>query len=66
MCNLHHKIVDPRILRNKTDRARRASISLEEREEIKTKRRDESYQIKKGQHTLHEPKSGDTTSLIGW
>ena len=59
-CGSRPEVVNPIILRNQRDRARRASMPPEKREEMNKKRR-ESYQIKKGQPKLLKPKNGDTT-----
>jgi hypothetical protein len=55
--------IDPRLLRNERDRARRASMPSNKREEINRKRR-ESYQRKKEQHMLSEPNNGGTTYIL--
>jgi hypothetical protein len=49
------EVVNPIILRNQRDRARRASMLPEKREEM-NKKCCESYQIKKGQPKLLEQK----------
>jgi len=59
-CGWRLEVVNPIIHRNQRDRARRASMPHEKREEMNKKRR-ESYQIKKGQPKLLKPKNGDTT-----
>jgi hypothetical protein len=54
-CGSRLEVVNPIILRNQRDRAHRASMPPEKREEMNKKRR-ESYQTKKGQPKLLEPK----------
>jgi hypothetical protein len=57
------EVIDPRLLRNERDRARRASMPSNKREEINKKRR-ESYQRKKEQPMLSEPNNGGTTCIF--
>jgi hypothetical protein len=56
------EVIDPRLLRNERDRARRASMPTNKREEINRKRR-ESDQRKKEQPML-EPNNGGTTYIL--
>jgi hypothetical protein len=57
------EVMDPRIHRNQRDRARRASMPSDKREEINRKRR-EYYQRKKEQPMLAEPNNGGITYIL--
>jgi hypothetical protein len=57
------EVIDPRLLRNERDRARRASIPSNKREEINRKHH-ELYQRKKEQPMLFEPNNGGTTCIF--
>ena len=57
------EVMDPRLLRDERDRARRALMPSDKREEINKKRR-EPYKRKKEQPMLSEPNNGGTTNIF--
>ena len=58
------EVMDPRLLRNERDRARRASMPSNKREEINRMRR-ESYQRKKKEQPMpSESNNGGTTYIL--
>lgn len=62
LTNISSQVIDAKERRRQRDRAKRASMSAEERSEI-NKKRHESYQLKKGQLTTATISKGDDQIL---